>query len=276
MDAIISLVLAFALSFGLGTLIARTTTGVPVWLLPSVRRFPQSVDGLAAMVCILLLILSFATLPWPFHPAGDRAWTGNPALLWALVEGAFLVPVFAGLLASSPLAARAVMREAQVNIAGRLPLWVVVGSSLWGSAGWTALEIVGRVILFAAGAVAVAAAAGLGPCEPDTSLSPAGAEEGLDESDRWLAQMARQMRAGLALALFVVGAVPEPEIVQPGIAAIIAIALFAVLIACLRYARRTLPHLTMHAIVQWCLWRTLPVVLGASVYLELVARWVRG
>jgi hypothetical protein len=271
-DILIAIGLAFVMASGLSILIARTMTGVSIWSVSSMRGFPQSIDGWAALVCMVLVVLAFAALPWPFHPANGRAWVGHPAVIGGLIEGAFLVPVFAGLLAPSPLAARAVVREAQVNSAGRLALWVAAGSLLWGDAGWTGLEVLGRVVLFVAGAATVAAAAGLGPFAPDASLSPSGAEEGLDERERWLAHAARQMRASLALALFVVSVVPGAEAVQPGIALIITIALFAVLIVGLRRARQTLPRLTLHATVHWCLWRALPVALIASVYLDLVAK----
>jgi hypothetical protein len=272
MDILIAIGLACVMASGLSLLIARAITGVNIWSAPSVRHFPRSIDGWTALVCIVLVILAFAVLPWPLHPAGDQSWVGHPVLIGGLVEGAFLVPAFAGLLASSPLAARAVSRETQVNSAGRLALWVASGSLLWGDVGWTGLEVLGRIVLFVAGAVAVSAAAGLGPFVPDASLSPSGAEEGLDAHERWLAYTARHMRASLALALFVVGVVPGAEVVQPGIASVIAIALFVVLIVGLRRARRTLPRLTLHAAVRWCLWRVLPVALIAIVYLELVAR----
>lgn len=271
-DSLIAIVLAAALSSGLGLLIARTTTGIDIWTLPSMRRLPRSVDGLAAMSGIALVILAFAALPWPLHPASNQAWVGHPALLLALIEGAFLAPVFAGLLASSPLAARAAMREAQVNAAGRLALWVAAGSVLWGGVGWTGLDVLGRIVLFVVGGAACAAAAGLGPFAPDASLSPSGAEEGLDESERWLAQMARHMRAGLMAMFFVVSVAPGPEAVQPGVGLMLVLALVAVFIAGVRQAQHTLPRLTLHATVRWCLWRMLPIALAASVYLEVVAR----
>lgn len=272
MDILIAIVLAGVLASTLGVLIAQTTTGVALWPLPVVRRFSWSIDGIAAITSIVLVILAYAVLPWSFNPASRRIWVGHPALMWVLVEGAFLAPVFAGLLAPVPLAARATIREAQVNLAGRLVLWLVAGSLLWSGAGWTGLEVLGRAVLLLAGVVAAAAAAGLGPFEPDVSLSPAGAEEGLDATERWLARVARHMRAGLALALFVTSVVPGREVVQPAVASIIAVALFSVLIAGLRQARRVLPRLTLHATMQWCLWRILPIVLAAIVYLEVVSR----
>ncbi|MGQ9548567.1 MAG: hypothetical protein ACUVSY_11185 [Roseiflexus sp.] len=272
MNIVLTLILAILLAAGLGIAVALAINGVGFALRLPKRRCPVSIDSLVSIVSITLIVLAYAVLPWPLHPAGASAWVGQPALVWVLVEGAFLVSAFAGLLAPSPSAARAALREAQVNVAGRLALWVVVGSSLWSGVGWSALEVLGRAFLFLVGVVVVAASAGLGPFAPDTSLAPSGAEEGLGTDERWLAQMARQMRAGLVLALFVVGILPGSDVVQPQIAAIIAPALLAVLLAGLRQARRTLPLAPLHTTVHWCLWRALPVALIGSVYLHLMAR----
>ena len=272
MNIAVTLILAVLLAAGLGIAVTPAINGAGLALRPPKRRFPPGIDSLASGVSVALTVLAFAALPWPLHPAGASLWVGHPALVWALVEGAFLAAAFAGLLAPSPLAARAALREAQVNLAGRLALWIVVGSSLWGGVGWGALEVLGRAFLFLVGMVAVAAAAGLGPFAPDASLAPSGAEEGLDAGERWLAQMARQMRAGLALALFVVGILPGSDVVQPWIAAMIALALFAVLLAGLRQARRTLPLAPLHTTVRWCLLRALPAALIVNVYLQLAVR----
>jgi hypothetical protein len=272
MNIVVTLILAVLLAAGLGIAVAPAMNGAGLVLRLPKRRFPPGIDSLASGVSIVLTVLTYAALPWPLHPAGGSSWVGHPALVWALVEGAFLASAFAGLLALSPLAARAALREAQVNMAGRLVLWVVVGSLLWGDVGWNALEVLGRAFLFLVGVVAVAAAAGLGPFAPDASLAPSGAEEGLDADERWLAQMARQMRAGLALALFVVGILPGSDVVQPWIAAMIGLALFAVLLAGLRQARCTLPLAPLHTTVRWCLLRALPAALIVNVYLQLAVR----
>jgi len=272
MNIAVTLILAVLLAAGLGIAVTPAINGAGLALRPPKRRFPPGIDSLASGVSVALTVLAYAALPWPLHPADASLWVGHPALVWALVEGAFLASAFASLLALSPLAARAALREAQVNMAGRLVLWVVVGSLLWGDVGWNALEVLGRAFLFLVGVVAVAAAAGLGPFAPDASLAPSGAEEGLDADERWLAQMARQMRAGLVLALFVVGILPGSDVVQPWIAAMIALALFAVLLAGLRQARRTLPLAPLHTTVRWCLLRALPAALIVNVYLQLAVR----
>ena len=44
---------------------------------------------------------------------------GGPAVLWATLEGAFLLPLLPGVLAPSPLGERAAYREGQISVAGR-------------------------------------------------------------------------------------------------------------------------------------------------------------
>src|SRR5262245_24764555 len=78
-----------------------------------------SLDGLLSVASMLLSALALALLPWPLHPAAGWAWLDSPVALWAALEGAFLLPLLAGLLAPSPLGARAATREAQINVAGR-------------------------------------------------------------------------------------------------------------------------------------------------------------
>ncbi len=78
-----------------------------------------SLDGLLSLASILLAALTLALLPWPLHPAAGWAWAGRPAALWAAIEGAFLLPLLAGLLAPAALGERAASREAQMmNAAG--------------------------------------------------------------------------------------------------------------------------------------------------------------
>jgi hypothetical protein len=273
MNIAVTLILAVLLAAGLGIAVTPAINGANLVLRLPKRRFPTGIDSLASGVSVALTVLAFAALPWPLHPAGASLWVGHPALVWALVEGAFLA---VGVRRSPGAVAAGSTRSAPRGAGehGGTPGTVgcgwefVVGRRV----GWNALEVLGRAFLFLVGVVAVAAAAGLGPFAPDASLAPSGAEEGLDAGERWLAQMARQMRAGLALALFVVGILPGSDVVQPWIAAMIALALFAVLLAGLRQARRTLPLAPLHTTVRWCLLRALPAALIVNVYLQLAVR----
>ncbi len=115
-------------------------------------RIPRlNADNLAGVASILLAALALALLPWPLQPATGGLWIGGPLALWIAVEGAFLVPLLPGLLAPSPLAARAAVREAQIGAAGRFVLWLAVGTALWSGAGWAVGELPGQALAALAG-----------------------------------------------------------------------------------------------------------------------------
>lgn len=266
---VLTLLLAPALAVGLGALVAAIATGDRIRLHPPERHLALSADALTALVSIVLAALAFAVLPWPLHPAGAGDWVGHPSLVWVMVEGAFLVPLLTGLLAPSPLAMRAALRDAQISAAGRIVVWLVIGGSLWSGAGWEAYELPGRGLLLVAGLMAIAAVAGIGPFAPDDTLAPAGAEEGADAVARWLASLARHVRGGLAVALLVAGVIPGPAVVQPVPALLLALGLFVVVTLGLRQVRLALPRFTLHMALRWCLWRALPVGLAGVLYLAL-------
>lgn len=253
---------------GLGVAVARVAAGHHASIAPP-GRFVVSADNLASLASILLVALALAMLPWPLHPAGDRSWIGRTVLLWAVIEGAFLIPLAVGLLSPVPRASRAVVREAQINAAGRLVLWFAAGSSLWSGADWSPATIPGRILLAIGGVMAVAAATGLGPFAPDRALASAGPDEGLDENSRWWATLARHSRAGLMLALLVVSILPSANVVQPVLALLLAVAFFTAALLALRQARLILPQYTLSMTLQWCFWRALPIALAGNLYLTL-------
>src|SRR4051794_28069106 len=102
-----------------------------------------SLDGLLSLASIVPAALTLALLPWPLHPAAAWSWVGSPAALWAALEGAFLLPVLAGLLAPASLGERAASREAQISVAGRCVVWLAIGIALWAGAGWGARGLPG-------------------------------------------------------------------------------------------------------------------------------------
>ncbi len=162
------------------------------------------------MASILLAALALVLLPWPLHPATGQLWIGGPLALWIAVEGAFLVPLLPGLLAPSPLAARAAVREAQIGAAGRFVVWLAVGTALWSGVGWAVGELPGRALAALAGLLALPAAIGIGIFSAERSLSAAGAEEGLDEATADLLRFARIVRGAALLALLIVAVLPGP------------------------------------------------------------------
>ena len=246
----------------------------------SLRRL----DGWAAAASVGLAGLGLALLPWPLHPAAGWHWVGHPLALWAALEGAFLLPALPGLLSPVPLGARAAARAAQMSLAGRCVIWLVLGTALWGGAGWAAADLPGRLLLGLAGLLALPAAIGAGPFGPERSLSAGGAEAGLDEPAAGLVRLARSVRGAALLAALGVALLPAingqampPALagragsqIQPAIGLAIVALLFAALALALRQLGGVLPRLTLPAALRWCWLRALPLALAGLLYLAVM------
>jgi hypothetical protein len=277
---LLTIVLSLALTLVLAALFARLAGGR--WLaLP--RRVPAlwgSADGLAGLASLLLSAVALALLPWPLHPAGTQAAVGHPLPIWAALEGAFLATLIPALLAPSPLAARAAQREGQIGLAGRAVIWLALGAALWGGAGWASAHLLGRALAALAGLLALPAAVGVGPFAPEISLSPQGADEGLDEDTVRLLRLARAARAAALLAALVVASLPlgtaggrgetspTAAIAAPS-GLLLALAVFAVIALGLGRAGAGMPRVTLPAALRWCWWRALPVAAAALVLIAL-------
>jgi hypothetical protein len=267
-DLLLTTLLALGLTAGLTVVFGRLAEG----------RFPElpgglaalrGGDGLGAVASLLLAALALALLPWPLHPAGERAWIGHPLLLWAAVEGAFLIPLLPGLLAPSPLGARGAMREAQIGVAGRCVIWLAVAAGLWLGAGWEAATLPGRLLAALAGLLALPAAAGVGPFGAERSLNLAGAEEGLDEQSARLLRFARTARGAVLLAALTVASLPLAATAAP-VALVLAAAVFVVVALALGRVGAGPPRLTLPAALRWCWWRALPLAAAGLAYLAIV------
>jgi hypothetical protein len=258
----LALVLILALVFGWlteGRLPVEWLRGAAWW----------SLDGLLSLASIMLAALTLALLPWPLHLAPSWAWIGSPVVLWAALEGAFLLPLLAGLLAPNALAERAASREAQISLAGRCVIWLAIGLALWAGAGWNTRELPGRALALLAGLLALPAAIGSGPFSAERSLSAAGAEEGLDEATASLVRFARTARGAALLAALIVASLP-PELFQPWVVLLVIAGLFLLIALLLNRAAGALPRLTLPAALHWCWWRALPLAVVGLIYLIVV------
>lgn len=235
---------------------------------PGTLRFALSGGLLLGVVSIALMAFGLALLPWPWHPAADWPWIGRLALLWVVVEGAFLLPLLPGLRSASPLVVRAASREAQLGVAGRAVVWLAIGLALAHGGAWSLLDLPGRAGLLLAGLLALPAAAGVGPFGAERNLNLTGMEQGLDDTAALLLRFARSTRAaGLLAALIVASLHTVPT--QPLFALLIMLALFMVVLLLLRQTA-ALPRLALPGALRWCWWRALPLAVVAFVYLSLV------
>ena len=229
-----------------------------------------SLDGLLSLASLLLAALALALLPWPLHPAAGWAWLGHPISLWAAIEGAFLLPLLAGLLAPAVLGERAASREAQISVAGRCVVWLAIGIALWAGAGWDARALPGRALGALAGLLALPAAIGAGPFGAERSLNAAGAEEGLDEATASLVRFARTVRGATLLVLLIVASLPT-ALLQPWVALLLIAGLFMLVALLLNRVAGALPRLTLPAALHWCWWRALPLAVVGLVYLIVIS-----
>jgi len=263
------------LAIGLALLFGWLTQGRAFFGRVRAVAFWKSLDALAGVASILFATVALALLPWPLHLAGQM-WGGRPLVLWAAVEGAFLAPLLPGLLAPSPLAARAASREAQIGIAGRFVFWIALGAALWSGADWSWAALPGRALIALAGLLALPGAIGAGPFAAERSLSAAGAEEGLDVGTAGLVRFARTLRGAVLLAALIVASLPAVQPwatatqIRPAFALLLGGALFVVVALLLRQLAAALPRLTLPAALRWCWWRALPLAVAGLVYLIVV------
>lgn len=231
-------------------------------------RFVFSGQLLLGLMSILLMAFGLALLPWPLHPAADWPWVGRLALLWVVIEGAFLLPLLPGLRSAAPLVVRAASRETQLGVAGRAVVWLAIGLVLAQAGPWSLLDLPGRAGLLLAGLLAVPAAAGVGPFGAERNLHLTGMEQGLDNAAATLLRFARSTRAAGLLAMLIVASLHTIP-TQPLFALLLMLALFMVMLLLLRQTA-ALPRLTLPAALRWCWWRALPLAVIAFVYLGLV------
>lgn len=269
MDLLVTVLIALPLTVALALAFGRLAEGLPAELPSASLSALRGADGLAAAGSLLLAAAALALLPWPLHPASERPWLGHPLLLWATVEGAFLIPLLPGLLAPSPLASRGAMREAQIGVAGRMVIWLAIGAALWLDAGWELSALPGRLLAATAGLLALPAAAGSGPFAAERSLNLAGAEEGLDEQTTRLLRFVRVARGAVLLATLVITSLPLAAIAAPA-ALLLIVALFLVFALALSRTGAGLPRITLPAALRWCWWRALPLAAAGLIYLAVV------
>lgn len=233
-------------------------------------RLPRfGFESAAGLASLLLAVLGSALLPWPLNPAQSIGPLAGPLAAFATIEGAFLIALLPGLLAPNALVNRAVIRETQIGVAGRAVVWIALGTLLWQTGAWTVTSAPGRLLLSAAGLLALPAAIGVGPFAADGNLTLSGAEHGLDSGTSGFIRFVRRVRGTVLFSAVLLALLPLNQI-RPTLALVLSAAVALVVVLMLRRLNGRMPRVTVPTALRWCWWRALPLAAVGLVYLAFV------
>jgi hypothetical protein len=256
------------LALGLSLLYTVVTVGRPAFHWGAIGAAGRSVEGSMYALSIILAGCGLALLPWPLHPLaldpGVWLWA------WALFEGAFLLPLLPGLLVGTPTVVRAASREAQIGVAGRALLWLVLAIGLLFPFTGGLLTLPAYLLIIAAATFALPAAVGWGPFAAETTITPGGTAHGLDRQTAVLAATARSIRTAVLLAASLVALLPR-TLVPPWVGLLLLAVVFILVSLLFRRLTGRLPRQTLPDALRLCWWRVLPPVLVAGVYLGIIS-----
>jgi hypothetical protein len=143
------------------------------------------------------------------------------------------------------------------------------------SAGWQLLNesgyspLLAHILALLVAVFALPVAVEWGPFAPETSITPEGAEQGLDEATLTLADAAAHVRAAALLATSLVALLPIGPL--PPLAGLPLLLLaFAGISFLLASQIGNYPRLTLPGALHKCLWRALPIGAAAVLYLALM------
>ncbi len=255
-------------ALGLSLLYTVVTVGRPALHWRAIGAAGRSVEGGMYALSIVLAGCGLALLPWPLHPLAPEA--GVWLWAWALFEGAFLLPLLPGLLVGTPTVVRAAGREAQIGVAGRALLWLVLAIGLLFPFEGRLLTLPAYLLIIAAATFAFPAAVGWGPFAAETTITPGGTAHGLDRHTAILAATASTIRTAALLAASLVALLPRTLV--PPWAELFLLAVVFVLVSLLfRRLTGLLPRQALPDALRICWWRVLPPALTAGVYLAIIS-----
>ncbi len=227
-------------------------------------RAGRGVGNAAYVLAVLSVLLALVCLPWPAAPWQLR-WSTTIWWIWALMEISVVATLLPMLIAPAPEVSRAAVREAQLGVSGRLPIWIAMVAMI--GAADTELSAAWVVALLAV-VLVLPAAAGWAPFGPRSSdLEAHLASSGcLTDEELALAVWIRRLHGIFWLALVGTVFVPLPGLawwieLQLRLVVILGLALIA------RGSRGLLLRRSLPAALRWCWWVGLPCAIVAVVLL---------
>lgn len=213
----------------------------------------------------VLALVALSQLPWPRIPWQPHA-VAHPWLLWGLMEASALLMLLPGLLSPLPLASRTAVRELQLGISGRLPLWIGLGLVLENVAG-IGQQMPPLMLLTVPALLAFSAAANWAPFDyapfsvrgDAITLYPASTHHFADEVLA-LAQWARRVQAIFWITLIATVFVALPALTW-WIALLLRLGIVVALALLARGLRGTLLNRPLVTALRWCWWLVVPLMI---------------
>ncbi|MBA3470253.1 MAG: hypothetical protein H0T53_11495 [Herpetosiphonaceae bacterium] len=228
----------------------------------------------ALLIAAVAPLVVAAWLPWPGAPNGETRTLGDIWLVWAVLEGSYLLALLPGLQSATPMSTRAAIREAQLGAAGRMALWTALGVAIWAGQTWTLPSLPAHGLALLAALIALPAAVGWGPFAPDNGTTPGGAESELSRAAMQLGQWGRALRATVTLALVPLLALPRMPKVDWGINLALVLVVVLLLASIGRAINGNSVRRPLLDGLHWCFWRALPLAVLAGVVLVAGQRWL--
>jgi hypothetical protein len=222
---------------------------------------------IAHAAAVFLILLALGRLPWPGLPWQSRV-AVDPWMLWGLVEGSAAAAVLPGLAAAAPTVSRAAVREAQLGLSGRLPIWIGLSVALEARGPSNATVFPPRAafgLAALAALLALPAAAGWPPFgyAATRNAAPALASDyPLDDKQAALARWTRRLQSIFWLALLAIVFVPLPPL-RWWSELLMRLGLIIALAALVRVSQGRFVNLTLPTALRWCWWLALPCALVA-------------
>lgn len=215
----------------------------------------------ARAIAVICGTLALLTLPWPGLP-GQTSWQARPWAMWALIEASAVLSLLPGLMAG-PVASRAAVREFQLGISARLPLWLAVSALLLARPGDAPQPAVLLLVLIV-GLLALPAAGGWAFFDGQAVAGAGALWSLLSEMEAALMHLYWRVRTIFWLALLATVLAPIPRtgdwielLLRSGV--IVAGAMLV------RGGRGTLVVVPLPVALRWCWWVALPCAVAAVV-----------
>lgn len=230
----------------------------------------RHVEGITSLISIALAVVALVLAPWPGLWSSEQLQSnGLWIVLWAALEGAFLVPLLPGLLSGAPAVVRSTMRDGQIGVAGRALAWLAAGAGL-ALGGLSLLTLPAYALALVALLVALPLAIGWGPFGMIPGHARSAAERAIEPAAAALVQRARTTRNLILIVVMLALALPIGSLPLPAGWALLLGAVLLVLFL-LRRQRSVWPRQTLPAAMRFAWGRALPLAVAAIIYVVILS-----